>query len=55
MVKDENISLESNISISRGNMEVNRFLRSAVPGLVEALAPEGMNLAARAIMTTDSF
>ncbi|MCP4667060.1 MAG: bifunctional glutamate N-acetyltransferase/amino-acid acetyltransferase ArgJ [Deltaproteobacteria bacterium] len=30
-------------------------IRSAVPGLVEALAPEGMDLAARAIMTTDSF
>ncbi len=30
-------------------------VRSVMPGLVEALAPEGMHLAARAIMTTDSF
>ncbi len=30
-------------------------IRRAMPGLVEALVPEGMNLAAQAIMTTDSF
>jgi glutamate N-acetyltransferase/amino-acid N-acetyltransferase len=32
-----------------------RRIKRAMPGLVDALAPEGMHLAAKAIMTTDSF
>jgi glutamate N-acetyltransferase/amino-acid N-acetyltransferase len=32
-----------------------KALSGAVPGLVKALSPDGMPLAARAIMTTDSF